>query len=171
VSDGVTPSASVPGAAFAPELTVLPNSVSLLNAPSASRNSGVFLIVRAGSRDETRQTAGLAHFLEHMFFKGTERRPSALQITREVDSLGGATNAYTDTEEVAYFAEGPAAAVDQLAVHGHPGLAAGYLAASVAAGLAAAAFGVAVRGVVSTQARAVLFMGAASVLHSRKASS
>jgi predicted Zn-dependent peptidase len=99
---------------YAPSRTVLPNGVSLLNAPSASRNVGVFLIVRAGSRDETAETSGLAHYLEHMFFKGTARRPTTLQISREIDRLGANTNAYTDTEEVAYYAEGPATALDEL---------------------------------------------------------
>ncbi|MHB8717865.1 MAG: M16 family metallopeptidase [Candidatus Dormibacteria bacterium] len=97
-----------------PHLTTLPNGAQLLTAPSSSRNVGVFLIVRAGSRDETAQTSGLAHYLEHMFFKGTQRRPTSLQISREVDRLGATTNAYTDTEEVAYYAEGPATAVDEL---------------------------------------------------------
>ena len=100
---------------YEPTLTQLSNGVSLLNAPSGSRNVGVFLIVRAGSRDETRETSGLAHYLEHMFFKGTERRPTTKQITREIDRLGASTNAYTDTEEVAYFTEGPATAMHQLA--------------------------------------------------------
>lgn len=100
---------------YLPTLASLRNGVTLLNAPSASRNVGVFLIVRAGSRDETQQTSGLAHYLEHMFFKGTERRPTTKQITREIDRLGAATNAYTDTEEVAYFTEGPATAMHQLA--------------------------------------------------------
>ena len=97
-----------------PSLVTLANGVSLLNAPSASRNVGVFLIVRAGSRDETSETSGLAHYLEHMFFKGTERRPTTKAISREIDRLGASTNAYTDTEEVAYFAEGPASALGEL---------------------------------------------------------
>jgi predicted Zn-dependent peptidase len=101
--------------ATAPRATRLRNGVTLLNAPMPSRNVGVMLIVRAGSRDESPQTAGLAHFLEHLFFKGTQRRPTAMEISREVDSLGAVTNAYTDTEEVAYYAEGPAASVDLLA--------------------------------------------------------
>ncbi|MFN2569612.1 MAG: insulinase family protein, partial [Candidatus Dormibacteria bacterium] len=99
---------------YQPTVEALDNGVTLLNAPSASRNVGVFLIVRAGSRDETPSTAGLAHFLEHMFFKGTTNRPTAQQIMREIDRLGASTNAYTDTEEVAYYAEGPAAALDEL---------------------------------------------------------
>jgi predicted Zn-dependent peptidase len=98
-----------------PRLSTLGNGVTLLNAPMPSRNAGVMLIVRAGSRDETPQTAGLAHFLEHLFFKGTTRRPTSMEISREVDRLGAVTNAYTDTEEVAYYAEGQATSVDQLA--------------------------------------------------------
>ena len=100
---------------YQPSLTKLRNGVSLLNAPSASRNVGVFLIVRAGSRDETAQTSGLAHYLEHMFFKGTAKRPTTKIISYEIDSLGASTNAYTDTEEVAYYAEGPATALAELA--------------------------------------------------------
>ncbi|HAW11674.1 MAG TPA: hypothetical protein DCX12_11600, partial [Chloroflexi bacterium] len=98
-----------------PATTTLANGVTLLNAPLPSRNVGIFLIVRAGSRDETAETAGLAHYLEHMFYKGTERRPTTQQITREIDRLGASTNAYTDTEEVGYYAEGPASAMLQLA--------------------------------------------------------
>ena len=71
--------------------------------------------MRAGSRDETPETSGLAHYLEHMFFKGTERRATTKIISREIDRLGANTNAYTDTEEVAYFAEGPAMAMHELA--------------------------------------------------------
>ena len=100
---------------YTPTISTLGNGVSLLNAPSSSRNVGVFLIVRAGSRDETAATSGLAHYLEHMFFKGTERRPTTKAISREIDRLGASTNAYTDTEEVAYFAEGPALALGELA--------------------------------------------------------
>lgn len=99
---------------YQPTLTTLPNGVSLLNAPTPSRNVGVFLIVRAGSRDETKETSGLAHYLEHMFFKGTTRRPTTKSISEEIDRLGASTNAYTDTEEVAYFTEGPASAMAEL---------------------------------------------------------
>ena len=98
-----------------PSVVTLSNGVTLLNAPSASRNVGIFLIVRAGSRDESKETAGIAHYLEHMFYKGTEHRPTTRQITREIDRLGASTNAYTDTEEVGYYAEGPATAMHELA--------------------------------------------------------
>jgi predicted Zn-dependent peptidase len=89
--------------------TRLPNGVTLIDAPiPSSRNVGVVITVRAGSRDETAETAGLAHLLEHLFLSGTRLRPTAGSISREVDLLGATTNAYTDTEDVAYFAGGPA---------------------------------------------------------------
>jgi predicted Zn-dependent peptidase len=95
--------------------TTLPNGVTLVQAPIAtSRNVALVLTVRAGSRDESPQTAGLAHLLEHLFFTGTPRRPTAAGISWEVDLLGASTNASTDTEEVAYYADGPASALPAL---------------------------------------------------------
>ena len=59
--------------------------------------------VRAGSRNETDAESGLSHFLEHMMFKGTERR-SAADVNRELDELGGQGNAYTTEEQTVYYA-------------------------------------------------------------------
>ncbi|MGB1815044.1 MAG: M16 family metallopeptidase [Rubripirellula sp.] len=59
--------------------------------------------VRAGSRDEVDRESGLSHFLEHMMFKGTERR-SAADVNRELDELGGQSNAYTSEEQTVYYA-------------------------------------------------------------------
>lgn len=105
----------VTGVAEPVTTTRLPNGVTLVQAPiPTSRNVALVLTVRAGSRDESRQTAGLAHLLEHLFFTGTPRRPTAAGISSEVDLLGASTNASTDTEEVAYHADGPAAALPAL---------------------------------------------------------
>jgi predicted Zn-dependent peptidase len=60
-----------------------------------------------GSRDEARQEAGFSHFLEHMLFKGTERR-SAFQIAREVERVGGFLNAFTEKEVVCLYCTLPA---------------------------------------------------------------
>jgi len=60
-----------------------------------------------GSRDETRGEAGFSHFLEHMLFKGTERR-SAFQIAREVERVGGFLNAFTEKEVVCCYCTLPA---------------------------------------------------------------
>ena len=59
--------------------------------------------VRAGSRDEVDCESGLSHFLEHMMFKGTRRR-SAADVNRELDELGGQSNAYTSEEQTVYYA-------------------------------------------------------------------
>lgn len=59
--------------------------------------------VRAGSRNELDCQSGLSHFLEHMMFKGTERR-SAEDVNRELDELGGQSNAYTTEEQTVYYA-------------------------------------------------------------------
>ena len=61
------------------------------------------VMLAAGSRYETPATSGIAHFSEHMFFKGTERRPTARDIAGEVDSLGGEFNAFTGKESTAYY--------------------------------------------------------------------
>jgi predicted Zn-dependent peptidase len=61
------------------------------------------IMLAAGSRYETPDTNGIAHFAEHMFFKGTEQRPSARVIGMEVDSLGGEFNAFTSKEYTGYY--------------------------------------------------------------------
>jgi predicted Zn-dependent peptidase len=62
-----------------------------------------FVMLAAGSRYETRESSGIAHFAEHMFFKGTERRPTARDIAGEVDAIGGEFNAFTGKEYTAYY--------------------------------------------------------------------
>ena len=57
-----------------------------------------FVMLAAGSRYETAETNGIAHFAEHMFFKGTERRPTARDIAGEIDAIGGEFNAFTGKE-------------------------------------------------------------------------
>ena len=61
------------------------------------------VMLAAGSRYETPDTNGIAHFSEHMFFKGTERRPTARDIAGEIDSIGGEFNAFTGKEYTAYY--------------------------------------------------------------------
>ena len=60
--------------------------------------------VANGSRHEERRVNGVAHFIEHLLFKGTARR-SALDIAREIDSVGGILNAFTGREFVCYYAK------------------------------------------------------------------
>jgi predicted Zn-dependent peptidase len=61
------------------------------------------IMLAAGSRYETPDTNGIAHFAEHMFFKGTEKRPTAREIGMEVDSLGAEFNAFTSKEYTGYY--------------------------------------------------------------------
>ena len=74
--------------------------VAEVNASAASMASGVF--VRTGSRDEQPVVAGVSHFLEHMMFKGTERRSPA-DVNREFDEMGANYNAFTSEEYTVYY--------------------------------------------------------------------
>jgi predicted Zn-dependent peptidase len=86
------------------ERQTLPNGLRLLTAPMPQAQSvSCFVMLAAGSRYETRETSGIAHFAEHMFFKGTERRPTARDIAGEVDSIGGEFNAFTSKEYTGYY--------------------------------------------------------------------
>jgi predicted Zn-dependent peptidase len=86
------------------ERHTLSNGVRVLTAPMPQAQSVTCaLMFAAGSRYETRDTNGIAHFAEHMFFKGTERRPSARQIAGEIDSIGGEFNAFTGKELTGYY--------------------------------------------------------------------
>jgi predicted Zn-dependent peptidase len=83
---------------------VLPNGLRLLAAPMPQVQSvACFIMLAAGSRYETPETSGIAHFAEHMFFKGTERRPTAQQIGLELDGIGAEFNAFTGKEYTGYY--------------------------------------------------------------------
>ena len=62
-----------------------------------------FVMLAAGSRYENPESKGIAHFSEHMFFKGTERRPTARTIATEIDAIGGEFNAFTGKEITGYY--------------------------------------------------------------------
>ena len=82
----------------------LDNGLRILSASMPQVQSVTCMIMlAAGSRYETPETNGIAHFSEHMFFKGTERRPTAREIGMEVDALGGEFNAFTSKEYTGYY--------------------------------------------------------------------
>ncbi len=81
----------------------LKNGLTLLTSPMPTDSVAVMVMVKAGSRYETRQINGLSHFLEHMAFKGTKKRPSAFHISREIDAIGGEFNAFTSKDHTAFF--------------------------------------------------------------------
>jgi predicted Zn-dependent peptidase len=85
--------------------TVLPNGLRNLSETIPQFASGTLGIgVENGSRDERPEQNGISHFLEHLFFKGTERR-TAKQIAQEIDAVGGVLNAFTDREYTCYHAK------------------------------------------------------------------
>lgn len=86
------------------QLTTLKNGLRLITIPMPQVESiTVMLGVGAGSRYESKRINGLFHFIEHMAFKGTKKRPSTLAIATEVDNVGGEFNAFTGKERTAYF--------------------------------------------------------------------
>lgn len=85
-------------------LTTLDNGLRIVTEDMPglkSASAGIW--VMAGGRHERPEQNGIAHFLEHMAFKGTERR-TALQIAEEIEDVGGYINAYTSREMTAYYA-------------------------------------------------------------------
>jgi len=85
-------------------LTTLPNGFRIVTeAMPGLQSASIGVWVMAGGRHERAEQNGIAHFLEHMAFKGTARR-SALQIAEEIEDVGGYINAYTSREMTAYYA-------------------------------------------------------------------
>jgi predicted Zn-dependent peptidase len=84
--------------------TTLDNGLRVLTADLPYAQSvAVLVMLAAGSRYETPETSGIAHFSEHMFFKGTERRPTAKEIAGAIDAIGGEFNAFTGKENTTYY--------------------------------------------------------------------
>lgn len=84
--------------------TVLPSGLRVLTeAIPAMRSVSFGIWVGIGSRDETGSLAGVSHFLEHLLFKGTRKR-SALEISAQIEAVGGETNAFTTKEYTCYYA-------------------------------------------------------------------
>ncbi|MHB8573245.1 MAG: M16 family metallopeptidase [Candidatus Dormibacteria bacterium] len=88
------------------EVTTLANGLRVVSTPMELRSMTCMLFVGAGSRYESRRLSGISHFLEHLFFKGTPRRPTANTIAAEVDALGAQFNAFTSKEYTGYWIRG-----------------------------------------------------------------
>ncbi len=88
------------------EKHVLKNGLRTIFVPNPGTGTAtVLVLVRTGAENEKSTEAGIAHFLEHVTFKGTKRRPTAMHITEEFDALGAEYNAFTDREMTAYHAK------------------------------------------------------------------
>lgn len=82
----------------------LSNGLRFIQAPlPGTRTATVLIIYKTGSKYENRKTSGISHFLEHIMFKGTPRRPNAAIIASELDGIGGEFNAFTSKEFTGYY--------------------------------------------------------------------
>lgn len=82
----------------------LKNGMRVVLAPMHETKAITILaLFRVGSRYEAHKTLGISHYLEHMMFKGTKKRPQAIQISMELDGVGAAYNAFTDKDNTGYY--------------------------------------------------------------------
>lgn len=84
--------------------------VPIKNAPSAT----IMSLIEAGSKYEEKKNNGISHFLEHMCFKGTKKRPKAIDISKEFDSLGAQNNAFTSQEVTGYWGKAHPKHIDKI---------------------------------------------------------
>jgi len=88
---------------------VLPNGLRMLAVPMEDNPTAtVLVLVETGSKYEKKEKNGISHFLEHMCFKGTTTRPNTSDLSKELDTLGCAFNAFTGQEYTGYYAKGKA---------------------------------------------------------------
>ncbi len=82
----------------------LANGLPVLNIKTIGlKTATILLVVKTGSKYETKEINGLSHFLEHVMFKGTSRRPDTLTLASDLDALGGEYNAFTSKEYTGYW--------------------------------------------------------------------
>ncbi|OGF26650.1 hypothetical protein A2477_01795 [Candidatus Falkowbacteria bacterium RIFOXYC2_FULL_47_12] len=85
---------------------ILKNGVRILTIPQTEAQTfAILVMVKTGSAHESRTQNGISHFVEHMLFKGTKKRPTTLAISSALDSIGGEFNAFTSKEYTGYYAK------------------------------------------------------------------
>ena len=86
--------------------TTLKNGLRIVTIPQkGTRTVTVLVLVGTGSKYEARKIRGVSHFLEHMFFKGTAKQPTPLQLIEPMDRIGGMYNAFTGEDYTGYYAK------------------------------------------------------------------
>jgi len=86
--------------------TTIKNGLRIITVPQKNTQSlTVLVLVGTGSKYEKKEINGISHFLEHMYFKGTKKRPSTIAIAETLDKVGGIYNAFTAEEYTGYFAK------------------------------------------------------------------
>lgn len=94
--------------------TILENGLRVITAPMQGTNTVTVLVLcGTGSDHEAREISGISHFLEHMFFKGTEKRPTPDMIKHELDGMGSISNAFTSHEITGYHVKAAKTYLDQ----------------------------------------------------------
>lgn len=84
----------------------LKNGLRILTIPNKNTQTVMILVlVKTGSKYETKEVSGISHFLEHMLFKGTKKRPSTLAVAETLDRVGGEYNAFTSKDSTGYYAQ------------------------------------------------------------------
>lgn len=88
--------------------TVLKNGLRVITTPmEGTKTATVFVVIGTGSRCETKEINGISHFLEHLFFKGTKNRHTALAISEELEKVGANFNAFTSKECTGFYVKVP----------------------------------------------------------------
>ena len=91
-----------------PKINKLPNNLSYILIPkNGNELFSIEVFVRVGSRDENDKTRGSSHLLEHMLFKGTNKRKTYKQINKELEAYGGNYNASTSKNMTCYYITAP----------------------------------------------------------------
>ncbi|MDO8470502.1 MAG: pitrilysin family protein, partial [bacterium] len=86
--------------------TTLKNGLRILEIPqNASLAVTILVLVGTGTKNETKNLQGISHFLEHMFFKGTKKRKTAIAVSEPLDRVGGMYNAFTGYDYTGYYAK------------------------------------------------------------------
>src|SRR5438067_12137623 len=103
-----TVSAGSVGASISWEISTLETGLRVVTTPiPTAQSASVNVFVGVGSRAEQRRVNGVSHYMEHMLFKGTPRRPNAIIIASEIEGAGGVLNAYTTKEMTCYWNQVP----------------------------------------------------------------
>jgi len=84
--------------------TTLDNKVRLITSPlKETQTASILVLVKVGSRQESAKVSGGSHFIEHLMFKGTKKRPTALDLSKELDGIGAEFNAFTGKDYTGYY--------------------------------------------------------------------
>ena len=81
----------------------LKNGITLIVDKNNSKSVAIEIMFKVGSNHESKELAGISHFLEHMLFEGTKKRSTSREIANEIEKFGGEFNAYTTGDRTAFY--------------------------------------------------------------------